>query len=56
MSAESRTNPGGYANPELNTELEQFSVNDDRTAAEIANMIRSNGYEAVWKDWDYILQ
>ncbi len=56
MSAESRTNPGGYAHPELNSELEQFSVNDNRTATEVADMIRSNGYEAVWKDWDYILQ
>ncbi|WP_372776697.1 2-iminoacetate synthase ThiH [Mangrovibacterium sp.] len=56
MSAESKTNPGGYAHPELNDELEQFAVNDSRTALEVANMIRSNGYEAVWKDWDYILQ
>ncbi|MCK4923086.1 MAG: 2-iminoacetate synthase ThiH [Bacteroidales bacterium] len=56
MSAESRTNPGGYAHPELNKELEQFSVNDDRTTTEISRMIRNNGYEAVWKDWDFILQ
>jgi 2-iminoacetate synthase len=56
MSAESKTNPGGYAHPELNTELEQFSVNDNRKASEIANMIRSKGYEAVWKDWDHSLQ
>jgi 2-iminoacetate synthase len=56
MSAESKTNPGGYAHPEENKELEQFSVNDDRTATEIAEMIRSQGYEAVWKDWDRILQ
>ncbi len=56
MSAESKTNPGGYAHPDLETELEQFSVNDNRTASEIASMIRSKGYDAVWKDWDYILQ
>lgn len=56
MSAESRTNPGGYAQPKENVELEQFSVNDDRTAKEMAEMIRSKGYEAVWKDWDTILQ
>lgn len=56
MSAESKTSPGGYAHPDLNTELEQFSINDSRTAAEIAKMIQNKGYEAVWKDWDYILQ
>lgn len=56
MSAESRTNPGGYAHPEENNELEQFSINDNRTAFEMAKMIRSQGYEAVWKDWDYSLQ
>ncbi|MCP4551256.1 MAG: 2-iminoacetate synthase ThiH [Bacteroidetes bacterium] len=56
MSAESRTYPGGYAHSYLNTELEQFSVNDNRIVSEIADMIRSKGYEAVWKDWDHILQ
>lgn len=56
MSAESKTNPGGYAKPEENKELEQFSVNDNRSAAEMASMIRSQGYEAVWKDWDFCLQ
>jgi 2-iminoacetate synthase len=56
MSAESRTTPGGYANPELNGELEQFSVNDNRTAFEISEMIKNKGYEAVWKDWDFMLQ
>lgn len=50
MSAGSKTEPGGYA---LNQKaLEQFSVNDDRTPIDVANMIRANGYEAVWKDWD----
>ncbi len=56
MSAQSQTNPGGYAHPEENNELEQFSINDDRTATQIATMIKSQGYEAVWKDWDVILQ
>ncbi len=56
MSAESQTNPGGYAHPEENNELEQFSINDNRTAQEMAIMIRNQGYEAVWKDWDNILQ
>lgn len=53
MSAESQTNPGGYAHPEeSNKELEQFAVNDDRTAAQMSAMIKGQGYEAVWKDWD----
>jgi len=50
MSAGSKTNPGGYA---LATEsLEQFEVSDERSATEIARMIREKGYEVVWKDWD----
>ncbi len=50
MSAGSRTNPGGYASaPES---LEQFEIDDDRSPAEVAAFLRSQGYEAVWKDWD----
>jgi 2-iminoacetate synthase len=50
MSAGSRTNPGGYASePES---LEQFAIDDDRSPAEVAAFLRSQGYEAVWKDWD----
>lgn len=56
MSAESKTNPGGYAHPDENKELEQFSIDDDRTAVEMTEMIRGYGYEAVWKDWDNNLQ
>jgi 2-iminoacetate synthase len=36
--------------------LEQFEVDDDRSAAVIAEMIRRQGYAAVWKDWDPVLQ
>lgn len=50
MSAGSKTTPGGYAN-KIN-DLEQFSVNDDRTAQEVQDMVKSHGYEVVWKDWD----
>jgi 2-iminoacetate synthase len=50
MSAGSSTAPGGYASPEESTR--QFNINDDRTVEEVAQMIRSKGYEAVWKDWD----
>ncbi len=54
MSAGSRTNPGGYAN--CANALEQFEVHDDRPPEEVARMIKENGYEAVWKDWDTCLQ
>lgn len=50
MSAGSRTNPGGYASaPES---LEQFEIDDGRSPAEIAALLRGRGYEPVWKDWD----
>ncbi|MHB9010696.1 MAG: 2-iminoacetate synthase ThiH [Ignavibacteriaceae bacterium] len=50
MSAGSKTNPGGYALEE--DSLEQFEISDERTAPEVASMIRELGYEPVWKDWD----
>ncbi|WP_367865835.1 2-iminoacetate synthase ThiH [Pedobacter sp. WC2423] len=54
MSAGSRTNPGGYAvEPES---LEQFEICDERTPDEIKEMLKEKGYEAVWKDWDKLLQ
>jgi 2-iminoacetate synthase len=53
MSAGSRTNPGGYVvDPES---LEQFQIHDDRSPAVVAEMIRSQGYDVVWKDWDPVL-
>jgi 2-iminoacetate synthase len=50
MSAGSKTNPGGYVVEPLS--LEQFEICDDRDALTISDLIRSKGYEAVWKDWD----
>jgi len=50
MSAGSKTNPGGYSG---RTETaEQFVIDDKRSPGEIAEMIKSSGSEAVWKDWD----
>ncbi|MGF1763469.1 2-iminoacetate synthase ThiH [Aliivibrio kagoshimensis] len=49
MSAASKTQPGGYANNE--TELEQFSISDERSAEAVADAVRSRGFEVVWKDW-----
>jgi len=54
FSAGSSTSPGGYAKPD--GELQQFAVDDDRSPSEIAEMIRAQGYEPVWKDWDQSIQ
>lgn len=52
MSAGSKTDPGGYATAP--DSLEQFEISDARTPMEVAEAIRSHGYEPVWKDWDSI--
>jgi len=54
MSAASKTNPGGYAVEEET--LEQFEIDDTRSAQAIAAMIKQQGYEPVWKDWDAAYQ
>ena len=49
ISAESKTNPGGYAvEPES---LEQFEISDERSTEDIATMLKEQGLEVVWKDW-----
>ncbi|BDD07295.1 2-iminoacetate synthase ThiH [Aureibacter tunicatorum] len=53
ISAGSKTNPGGYA--AAKESLEQFEISDERSPQQIAEMIRKQGYEAVWKDWDAVL-
>ena len=50
ISAGSKTDPGGYASG-LQA-LEQFAISDERTPQQVAAMIKEQGYEAVWKDWD----
>ena len=50
ISAESKTNPGGYAVAQES--LEQFEISDERNTEEIKQMIESQGYDVVWKDWD----
>lgn len=53
MSAGSKTNPGGYTvAPES---LSQFEISDERRPEVIAQMLRTKGYEPVWKDWDISL-
>jgi len=31
---------------------EQFTIDDKRSSHQIAELVRSKGYEPVWKDWD----
>ncbi len=50
MSAGSCTAPGGYGDD--NRDGEQFAINDQRSPAEIAELLKSRGYDPVWKDWD----
>jgi len=49
ISAESKTNPGGYA--VAPTTLEQFEISDERSTEVIENMLKAQGKEVVWKDW-----
>lgn len=50
ISAESKTNPGGYTVE--NQSLEQFEISDERSTEEVTKMIRENGLEVIWKDWE----
>ncbi|ANW97016.1 thiamine biosynthesis protein ThiH [Wenyingzhuangia fucanilytica] len=50
LSAESKTNPGGYTvDPQT---LEQFEISDERSTELIAEMLKESGLEPVWKDWE----
>ncbi len=50
ISAESKTNPGGYVVEEES--LEQFEIADERSTEEITAMLKAQGLEVVWKDWE----
>ena len=49
LSAGSHTEPGGYA--AASDAEPQFETSDNRSAAEVADLVRANGYDPVWKDW-----
>ncbi|RCS26989.1 2-iminoacetate synthase ThiH [Polaribacter sp. WD7] len=50
ISAESKTNPGGYAvEPQS---LEQFEISDERSTEDVVAMLKTQGLEVVWKDWE----
>ncbi|UCC99402.1 MAG: 2-iminoacetate synthase ThiH [Phycisphaerales bacterium] len=50
LSAGSRTSPGGYVG--LTETTGQFEIDDKRTPAQVAAMMKKRGFEPVWKDWD----
>lgn len=52
MSAESKTDPGGYCcYPQA---LEQFHVSDERKAFEVVADLKKMGMEPVFKNWDKV--
>lgn len=50
MSAGSRTSPGGYSHSDGDSG--QFRVSDERSPAQVVAMLKRQGLEPVWKDWD----
>lgn len=50
ISAESKTNPGGYTSSDAD---EQFAVSDNRTLDEMRDLVRNKGFDPVMKDWAY---
>jgi len=50
MSAESKTNPGGYLNQKKSKK--QFNISDTRSLDEVCSVLREKGYDPVFKDWD----
>ena len=50
MSAESKTQPGGYA-VDADEALEQFEIDDSRPLEQVVAAVKSRGYETVFKDW-----
>ena len=49
MSAGSATEPGGYSEPR--GAEPQFEIDDRRSPAEVASVLRSTGLDPVWQDW-----
>lgn len=50
ISAGSRTAPGAYT--DATASLEQFSTDDQRSAAAVAEAMQQRGLQPVWKDWE----
>lgn len=52
-SAGSKTDVGGYAG-DIEERTVQFEITDDRDVPQIVQMIRDNGYQPVFKDWEIL--
>lgn len=52
-SAGSKTDVGGYA-LKADDATVQFEVTDTRSVEEITDMIRQNGYQPIFKDWEIL--
>lgn len=52
FSAGSKTDVGGYRDVDKSTA--QFEISDERSVDEISTMIRSKGYQPIFKDWEII--
>ena len=50
-----RQRMGAAAGTTRRTRPGQFQIADERSAGEVAELIRKLGYEPVWKDWDAAL-
>lgn len=53
LSAGCKTDVGGYAK-KTDTDTAQFQISDERSVDQVVAMIRQNGYQPVFKDWDRI--
>ncbi|XOV80318.1 MAG: 2-iminoacetate synthase ThiH [Aestuariibacter sp.] len=50
LSAGSKTQPGGYSD-KSETALAQFDIEDQRAPAQVAQAIKTRGFDPVWQDW-----
>lgn len=53
MSAGSKTEPGGYSGSGA---LEQFTIQDDRSVSEIAEMLQNAGLDPLFVDWAGVMK
>ena len=54
FSCGSKTGVGGYAVRSQEEAPVQFAVTDNRSVEEVAAMLRRNGYQPIFKDWELV--
>lgn len=52
FSAGSKTDVGGYS--DIDSSTPQFDISDNRSVGKIVKMIKSKGYQPLFKDWESI--